>query len=92
MTPTPEGSKNGIARSLIFAAIILSLLIAGFVLAEKSGVTDLILNMDTLIVYMQSLGAGGPFVVIGLMILAIVFNPLPSAPIALASGAVYGHL
>ncbi len=25
------------------------------------------------------------------MALAIVFNPLPSAPVALASGAVYGH-
>ncbi|MFV2031734.1 MAG: TVP38/TMEM64 family protein, partial [Gammaproteobacteria bacterium] len=32
-----------------------------------------------------------PLLVIGLMTLAIVFNPLPSAPIAIASGAVYGH-
>lgn len=61
-------------------------------MAEKTGITDLILNMDKMINYMRSLGAVGPLVVIGLMILAIVFNPLPSAPIALASGAVYGHL
>lgn len=33
----------------------------------------------------------GPMLIIGLMSLAIVFNPLPSAPIALAAGAVYGH-
>lgn len=33
----------------------------------------------------------GPILIIGLMSIAIVFNPLPSAPIALAAGAVYGH-
>ena len=90
--PIPELPPKPIARSLVFAVIILGLLAAGFVVAEKSGVTDLILNIDNLIAYMRSLGALGPFIVIGLMILAIVFNPLPSAPIALASGAVYGHL
>jgi uncharacterized membrane protein YdjX (TVP38/TMEM64 family) len=89
---TPEPAPKPIARSIIFAVIILGLLAAGFVLAEKFGVIALIVNIDTLIAYMQSLGALGPFIVIGLMILAIVFNPLPSAPIALASGAVYGHL
>jgi len=89
---TPEHPPKSITRSLIFAGIILGLMAAGFVVVEKSGVTDLILNIDTLIAYMKSLGTLGPFIVIGLMILAIVFNPLPSAPIALASGAVYGHL
>lgn len=33
----------------------------------------------------------GPLAVILLMTLAIVFNPIPSAPIALAAGAVFGH-
>ncbi len=36
-------------------------------------------------------GWTGPLMVIGLMALAIVFNPLPSAPVALAAGALYGH-
>lgn len=40
----------------------------------------------------RELGILGPMLVIGLMVLAIVFNPLPSAPIALAAGAVYGHV
>ncbi len=47
--------------------------------------------MDTLIFRLRDLEFIGPLLVIGLMILAIVLNPLPSAPIALASGAVYGH-
>lgn len=36
-------------------------------------------------------GAWGPVMVVGLMIVAILVSPLPSAPIALASGAIYGH-
>lgn len=36
-------------------------------------------------------GPWGPAAVIGLMTLAILVSPLPSAPIALASGAIYGH-
>jgi uncharacterized membrane protein YdjX (TVP38/TMEM64 family) len=36
------------------------------------------------------LGAFGPFALIGLMVLAIVVSPIPSGPIALAAGALYG--
>lgn len=38
----------------------------------------------------SDLGAFGPFALIGLMVLAIVFSPIPSGPIALAAGALYG--
>lgn len=38
-----------------------------------------------------ALGIWGPVAVIVSMTLAIVFSPLPSAPIALAAGAIYGH-
>lgn len=37
------------------------------------------------------LGMWGPVAVIGSMTLAILVSPVPSAPIALASGAIYGH-
>jgi len=39
----------------------------------------------------DGLGAAGPLAVVGLMALAIVVSPLPSAPVALAAGAAYGH-
>jgi uncharacterized membrane protein YdjX (TVP38/TMEM64 family) len=39
----------------------------------------------------DGLGRTGPLALIGLMALAIVVSPLPSAPIAMAAGAVYGH-
>lgn len=38
------------------------------------------------------LGPLGPALIIGLMTIAIVMSPIPSAPIALAAGAAYGHL
>jgi uncharacterized membrane protein YdjX (TVP38/TMEM64 family) len=37
------------------------------------------------------LGAWGPVAVVALMVLAILVSPVPSAPIALAAGALYGH-
>lgn len=39
----------------------------------------------------MELGWLGPFAIISLMTLAVVLSPIPSAPIALAAGAVYGH-
>lgn len=37
-------------------------------------------------------GVLGPAVIVGLMTVAVVVSPLPSAPVALAAGAAYGHL
>lgn len=38
-----------------------------------------------------ALGAWGPAAIVSLMVLAILVSPIPSAPIALAAGAAYGH-
>jgi uncharacterized membrane protein YdjX (TVP38/TMEM64 family) len=37
-------------------------------------------------------GLWGPLLIVVLMVVAVVASPLPSAPIALAAGATYGHL
>ncbi|RRJ83496.1 TVP38/TMEM64 family protein [Aestuariirhabdus litorea] len=37
-------------------------------------------------------GPTGPLIIVATMAIAIVFSPLPSAPIAMVSGALYGHL
>jgi uncharacterized membrane protein YdjX (TVP38/TMEM64 family) len=79
------------ALRLIFIIPIVVILIGGYLLLEEIGAKDLYMNVDAVIFRLQNLGIAGPLLVIGLMTLAIVFNPLPSAPIALASGAVYGH-
>ena len=41
--------------------------------------------------WFTGLGAWGPLAVTGLMVFAILISPIPSLPIALASGAIYGH-
>lgn len=41
--------------------------------------------------WIEAAGLFGPVVVVALMAVAIVASPLPSAPIALAAGAAYGH-
>ncbi|NQV46076.1 MAG: TVP38/TMEM64 family protein [Rhodospirillales bacterium] len=46
---------------------------------------------DQVRVWIEGLGAIGPLAIIATMALAIVVSPLPSAPIALAAGALYGH-
>ena len=51
----------------------------------------LLTEPNSLIANIRDMGIIGPILIIGLMSIAIVLNPLPSAPIALAAGAVYGH-
>jgi len=41
--------------------------------------------------WIDAAGLMGPILVVALMTAAIVASPLPSAPIALAAGAAYGH-
>lgn len=85
-----NSDTNRIPR-LALLIVVLAVLAGIFVYIDKSGLTELILNIDALIAKMRSLGSYGPLIVIALMTIAIVINPLPSAPIALAAGAVYGH-
>ena len=39
-----------------------------------------------------SLGIGGPLVIVGLVAIAIIASPIPSGPIAVAAGALYGTM
>ncbi len=41
--------------------------------------------------WFDELGVWGPVAVIGSMVVAILVSPIPSAPIALSAGAIYGH-
>lgn len=41
--------------------------------------------------WVDAAGVLGPIVIVALMTVAIVASPIPSAPIAMAAGAAYGH-
>jgi len=51
-----------------------------------------LMQRETLEVLVAQAGVWGPLLIIGLITVAVVASPLPSAPIALAAGAAYGHL
>lgn len=62
-----------------------------YYLFYRFGFLDLIQEPRQLIAIIQAQGYVGIIMIIGLMSAAVVLNPIPSAPIAVVSGAVYGH-
>ncbi len=51
-----------------------------------------LINRDRLAALVARAGLWGPALVIAMMVIAVVASPIPSAPIALAAGAAYGHI
>jgi len=77
---------------LLAVVALLVLLAATYWLLHETGALATILNEAALRDHITRLDAWGPLIVIGLMVLAILVSPIPSAPIALAAGAAYGHI
>ncbi len=82
--------KSPYLKILIAFSLIATLVVIYFVLVN-SNLVELFTDVELLVIKARNLGNFGPLLLIALLALAIVFNPLPSAPIALAAGAVYGH-
>lgn len=76
---------------LLLPVLLISLLIGGYLLLQWLGIDQWITDTSNITATINNAGIAGPLIIIGLMMLAIVFNPLPSAPIALAAGSLYGH-
>jgi uncharacterized membrane protein YdjX (TVP38/TMEM64 family) len=77
---------------LLAVLVLLALLAATYWLLHETGAMATIMNRAELHDHITRLGAWGPLLVIGLMVLAILVSPIPSAPIAMAAGAAYGHV
>jgi uncharacterized membrane protein YdjX (TVP38/TMEM64 family) len=58
-----------------------------------SPLSDLVgnLNGERILGWLDDAGGWGPVLIVALMTIAIVATPIPSAPIAVAAGAAYGH-
>ncbi len=75
---------------LLFAALV----IAALVYAWRSGLLATLqadMSRSAIEGWVARAGYWGPVVVAVLMVVAVVASPIPSAPIALAAGAAYGH-
>jgi uncharacterized membrane protein YdjX (TVP38/TMEM64 family) len=76
---------------ILIALSIIATLVAIYLVLVNSNLVELLADAESLVVKARGFGNFGPLLLIALMALAIVFSPLPSAPVALAAGAVYGH-
>jgi len=70
---------------------VLALFLAAVLVLWRTGMLDRLRDGEAIESIVVQLGPFGPLLIVGLMTVAIVMSPIPSAPIALASGAVYGH-
>ncbi len=82
--------RRSIVRLLAGSAIV-AVAAVSYWLAYRTGALATVLDGETLGDWIVRLGLLGPLAVIGLMTLAILVSPIPSAPIALVAGAAYGH-
>ena len=85
-------ADSSISRPAAKAAIA-ALLVVVLVILFFGPIADAIESIDgeRISGWVQAAGPWGPMLVIAFMTAAIVATPIPSAPIALAAGAAYGH-
>ena len=74
---------------IVLAIVLVAAAVALFLGPLSSLVEDL--SGERISAWVSAAGAWGPIVIVALMTIAIVATPIPSAPIALAAGAAYGH-
>jgi uncharacterized membrane protein YdjX (TVP38/TMEM64 family) len=70
---------------------IVAALGTAFAVAWATGQLPLI-DREMITALVEKAGSWGPILIIVLMMASIVASPIPSAPIALVSGAAYGHI
>ncbi|WP_249138904.1 VTT domain-containing protein [Actibacterium sp. MT2.3-13A] len=87
----PLGGRFKARRGLLLV-LALSALAGGLWWAGLGTRLDAVLDQGTVSDWVVRSGAFGPALIILLMAVAVVASPLPSAPIALAAGAAYGHV
>lgn len=66
-------------------------LVLAFIAAIALGWEPVALDRARIESWVAEAGVWGPLAIVALMTVAVVASPIPSAPIALASGAAYGH-
>lgn len=89
--PRGRSSKWRVLAKLLALAGIVSMLAGTYWLQSETKVLAVILDGATLRDEILRLGPWGPIAIVGLMTLAVVASPIPSAPIALTAGVAYGH-
>jgi uncharacterized membrane protein YdjX (TVP38/TMEM64 family) len=89
----PSSHRPTGAHARVTGVILLvSILVGGYLALVGDPELQNLLRPEGVRALVERLGPWGPPALVGGMALAIVFSPVPSAPIALAAGALYGHM
>jgi uncharacterized membrane protein YdjX (TVP38/TMEM64 family) len=83
--------SSGTRIRILIAGVLVPALVAAYWVLEETGAMAIILDGHALRQFVMGLGLAGPLAIVALMMLAILVSPIPSAPVALAAGALYGH-
>jgi uncharacterized membrane protein YdjX (TVP38/TMEM64 family) len=84
-------ARTGRRQIYIMAAVLL-LALVGYGVLVQSGSLAFFQDEQGFQAWLTRLGLWGPSAIVLLLTIAIVWSPIPSAPIALAAGAAYGHI
>jgi len=86
-----KGIASQFRRRILFGSLLIAGIVLVYIALHRTGTLSLFMDSERLHAAIQNAGALGPLVIIGFFMIAVVINPLPSAPIALAAGFAYGH-
>ena len=78
-------------RHLILGLLLIAVIAVAYLILYRTGTLSLFTDSEKIRTIITEAGVLGPLVIIGFFMVAVVINPLPSAPIALAAGFAYGH-
>lgn len=78
-------------RKVSAGIVFLCVLALAYYLLRETDVLAFIMDGEVLRLRLIELGVWGPVAIVSLMAIAIMVSPIPSAPIAVAAGAAYGH-
>lgn len=87
----PDPQPRFTARKALAALLVLAL-VAGLVLPTLMTGDTMLFSEAWVRQTIGGLGVAGPMLLVLIMALAIVLSPIPSGPIGVAAGAVYGTL
>lgn len=84
-------SKKSLLRYILIILVVAAFLLWGWLDHFSMPLSINLGDPQKVIELTRRSGLAGPLVIIVTIAMAIVFSPLPSAPIAMAAGAIYGH-
>ena len=83
---------SALRRHWQLALFVVLAALVGLFYASGASVHFPDLSRENIAAMVDRAGLWGPALIVGLMVVAVVASPIPSAPIALVAGAAYGHV